>query len=466
MFLRANPARGKTEAEMAEMRRHYKPGDNVIPKIEAEEGSDDSEDERLLGQTMALSMADIDPAVEANRRSRVNEQRVDRRARQQQTNAPRVRDTTSRQQPSTWAAQRAREVEERQVEHQPSLRSLLSASESDSQEVQSEIMQSIMASGVLDGIDIENLTPQQEEALTERIAAEYRRRQRRRNRSHNRDRSSRTDSEARSGAVNVTSDRGFADVASTQGRNRPPISRPHLFEQTLQEPRTRHSRSTSNTSQRSDRSAHRPSEGTTHSAARSAADLATTQPTESRQARHRRPSESSRRVTDPEGQREVIQAERARQSSGPHQSSIDAARPAAHPLEAVRQQSGVTNNSSPNLVTPYPVDMPAPDQSVRPSQSLAAFAPEIVQSQPEPSMTVPAVACKRCGRNDIQYELHYHCVKCDDGNFDLCLSCYRAGQGCKHWFGFGFLAWARWEQALTQEGGQQSVERPHILMAR
>ncbi|OQN97943.1 hypothetical protein B0A48_16247 [Cryoendolithus antarcticus] len=180
MFLRANPARGKTEAEMAEMRRHYKPGDNVIPKVDTEEGSDDSEDERLLGQTMALSMADIDPAVEANRRSRVNEQRVDRRARQQQTNAPRVRDTTSRQQPSAWAAQRARDVEERQVEHQPSLRSLLSASEADSQEVQSEIMQSIMASGVLDGIDIENLTPQQEEALTERIAAEYRRRQRRR----------------------------------------------------------------------------------------------------------------------------------------------------------------------------------------------------------------------------------------------------------------------------------------------
>ncbi|KAK6436225.1 hypothetical protein LTR95_007580 [Oleoguttula sp. CCFEE 5521] len=452
---------------MAEMRRHYKPGDNVIPRIETDDRSDDSEDERILGQTMALSVADLDPAVEANRRSRVNEQRVDRRARQQQTNASPVRDTTSRQQPSAWAAQRARDVEERQVEHQPSLRSLLSASESDSQEVQSEIMQSIMASGVLDGIDIENLTPQQEEALTERIAAEYRRRQRRRDRSHNRDRSSRTDSEAQSGAVNATSDRSAPDAASSQARNRPPISRPHLFEQTLQEPRTRHSRSTSNTSQRSDRSAHRPTEGTTNSAARSATDLTSAQSTEPRTARHGRPSDSSRRVTDPEGQREVIHAERARHSSGPqHRSSVDAARPSAHPLEAVRRQSGATNNSSPSLVTPYPTDRPVPDQSIRPSQSLAAFAPEIVQSQPQPSMTVPAVACKRCGRNEIQYELHYHCAQCDDGNFDLCLSCYRAGQGCKHWFGFGFLAWARWEQALSQEAGRQSVDRPHILMAR
>ncbi|OQO13688.1 hypothetical protein B0A48_01917 [Cryoendolithus antarcticus] len=304
---RANPARGKTEAEMAEMRRHYKPGDNVIPKIDTQEGSDDSEDERLLGETMALSMADIDPAVEANRRARVNEQRVDRRARQQQTNAPRVRDTTSRQQPSTWAAQRARDVEERQVEHQPSLRSLLSASESDSQEVQSEIMQSIMASGVLDGIDIENLTPQQEEALTERIAAD--------------------------------------------------------------------------------------------------------------------------------------------------------------------------------LVTPYPTDRPAPDQSVRPSQSLAAFAPEIVQSQPQLSMTVPAVAysgrqtklvkaqirlscskpvhahmstlrqgqdatskanfvflphlpehtyavlsvqqdCDVCRRGLSSTDTHCHCNICNDGDYDICNDCY------------------------------------------
>ncbi len=57
---------------------------------------------------------------------------------------------------------------------------------------------------------------------------------------------------------------------------------------------------------------------------------------------------------------------------------------------------------------------------------------------PEPSIT-----CNRCQKKHIEYTLHYNCGICSDGNYNICLSCYRSGKGCLHWFGFGQSAWAR-----------------------
>ncbi|KAF2862334.1 hypothetical protein K470DRAFT_268994 [Piedraia hortae CBS 480.64] len=62
-----------------------------------------------------------------------------------------------------------------QVEHQPSLRSILSTSATDTidpSQVQ-DIIQSIYAEVAREGIDTDNLTPEQEERLSERIIAKY-----------------------------------------------------------------------------------------------------------------------------------------------------------------------------------------------------------------------------------------------------------------------------------------------------
>jgi hypothetical protein len=44
MFLTSNPGRGKSNAEKEEMRSHYKPGEDVIPPVEIQQDSDESED--------------------------------------------------------------------------------------------------------------------------------------------------------------------------------------------------------------------------------------------------------------------------------------------------------------------------------------------------------------------------------------------------------------------------------------
>ena len=74
-----------------------------------------------------------------------------------------VRDTDSRSQA-------------RHIEHQSSLRSLISNSDVDSAEMEAEILRQIMDEGLLDGIDLNNLDVSQEDELSERIADAYRRR--------------------------------------------------------------------------------------------------------------------------------------------------------------------------------------------------------------------------------------------------------------------------------------------------
>lgn len=325
-----------------------------------------------MDEVRAMSMADVDPAVAANRRAQRTMRREDRRRQQQSSHSYQGEDSRRRERSSRRTGQQSRnadvrrreqEVDDRQVEHQPSLRSLLSASEPDSQEVQEEILQSILASGVLEGIDIDHLTPEQEEALTERIAEAYRRRRhRQRDQSRNHERRPRTDSETRpnssGNADRRPRTRGDSNIAPTsQSRPRPPISRPHLLSQTtLDAPRSHHrsTSATSATSQRSHRSSSRtngPTPAITP-AARSATDLSSTPHSEdSQRDRRRRPSSAHRRVTDPDGARGAIRSHRTRTGSGTQRAAEEGDRMLAHPLQTVRRQEGATNHSSPSLVT-------------------------------------------------------------------------------------------------------------------
>jgi hypothetical protein len=77
--------------------------------------------------------------------------------------------------------------------------------------------------------------------------------------------------------------------------------------------------------------------------------------------------------------------------------------------------------------------------------------------------TEPQISCNHCSKAHIEHELHYHCSKCQEGMFNLCHRCYRAGKGCKHWFGFGWTAWARYERDRPEGGYPSDYEQPHVL---
>ncbi|WPH02741.1 Hypothetical protein R9X50_00560900 [Acrodontium crateriforme] len=491
-FLKANPDKGKTEEEKEEMRKHYKLGEDVIPKVIVPESEEDSEDERLIAQVREMSMAGIDPEAARRRADHSSRTRGQRRG-ETQTRArgsgrsSGQREGTQQSMPLTEARLRERDGVEHHIEHQSSLRSLLSASPVDSHDVQQEILQSIYSEGLLDGIDLDNLTPEQEEELTERIAEAYRRRQRRRDRSNNRERgqqssrspqpppiSSSTSPESTERHRSRETSRGNStpERRNTPPRSRPPISRPHVFEQATLEPSRQHRRNTSATSQRSTLSVNPPPTHTTQSALpiqqanRSATDLSDRPRTaEANQERRRRVSGNARSTTDPEYETMRAQAHRMRASSNNNRDSAVTSRPATSSGSPGEARPANINSSTSLVPFSNSTASATPQQIVRPVISLANFAPEPL-SHAANVTPAPAVKCDRCNKTDIQYDLHYHCSWCRGGHFDLCLSCYRGGRGCEHWFGFGYMAYERWHRSAPPEGRTSSHERPHVLSPR
>ncbi|KAK0815880.1 hypothetical protein LTR59_000253 [Friedmanniomyces endolithicus] len=472
-FLKVNPDRVKSDAEKEGSVKVYKLGDDVIPKVEIRRDDTDSEDERLMAEVRELSMANVDPETARRRAERARGQGRDRRRqdapRQRPEEHGRSHQTTAHQVQLSEERMRQHNAQEPHVEHQPSLRSLLSASPVQSHDVQQEILQSIYADGLLDGIDIDNLTPEQEDQLTERIARAYRRRQRRRERSRSQDfpriQTERSPQPATAVVEAQTRNHTRTTSASAQHpRARPPVSRPHLFEQQIQPHlNTRQQRSISATSQRSNLSASRV-ENSVAPAARSATDLSDSARTEEgRRERHRRMSSNARSTTDPEGHR--VQVHRMRTSSGNTRDAQSVVLPASHPLETIRRQAGPTNNSSPSLPTTGANLIVEAPHTVRPAASHAAFAPEPVTNA-ETAPSAPTVNCNRCGAARIQHDLHYHCPKCRSGTFNICQACYREGQGCDHWYGFGFKADERFSANAPSGGWPAEHERPHTLAAR
>lgn len=76
----------------------------------------------------------------------------------------------------------------------------------------------------------------------------------------------------------------------------------------------------------------------------------------------------------------------------------------------------------------------------------------------------PYIVCSSCLRPGIHYELHYNCSICDNGDWNLCLRCYRQAKGCYHWFGFKRFAQDRWEESNKIKG--KKLNPPHVLAAR
>ena len=94
-------------------------------------------------------------------------------------------------------------------------------------------------------------------------------------------------------------------------------------------------------------------------------------------------------------------------------------------------------------------------------------------SQPKlPSSTLPtlieySISCERCGKFNIAYDLHMNCETCNDGDYNLCLQCWRHGRGCLNWYGFGQSAVTFWNHTVSSKAiDSLKCAIPHILTGR
>ncbi|KAH8600789.1 hypothetical protein B0O99DRAFT_289610 [Bisporella sp. PMI_857] len=573
MFVAANPDKVRTAEEKEELAGKYAPGENVLPKVETREKTlrerrREDEDRRLIEEVTALSLREAGVENEGARRERRRregsshgsrsqssrdtstdprsaEDRERRRRREAETERRRVRedvalrpeggsDDRRRRRSDDEARRRHDEVRRsnvRQVEHQSSLRSLISSSDVDSREMEEEILRQIREEGLLDGIDLENIDVNQEDQISERIAEAFRRRQAERRRQEP---ARRSDASARSGnsgarrqtrrsappsreasgdeGVRTTSRRHrthsrSTSAVSTGEQSRPPpsmsaIQASHLDVNSSDEGSRRRRRTTSTS-----RSATTPvpvAEMEARPATRSQTDLSN-RPQSYHAGSRPSISESLRGTTDPTvhrpvelpGSENLQRTRRFSQSSRTPSSSprIPAtAQPemptasspilndsprtrAAAPANIHVPPSSPISSSDPTIdrsLLPAPLSprMPSPSRvslsdratamgsASRPTSAHSPTQRVAHQLYPEPSLT-----CARCSKPHIEYELHYNCSKCSRGNYNICLSCYRAGKGCLNWYGFGYAAWRNWEAKLSSGDLSANAEKPHMLTA-
>lgn len=96
-----------------------------------------------------------------------------------------------------------------------------------------------------------------------------------------------------------------------------------------------------------------------------------------------------------------------------------------------------------------------------------SFTQQKVPTSTLPTSAEPSVTCERCGKSNIAYELHMHCEQCNNGNYDLCLRCWREGRGCLNWCGFGRSAIAHGKRIVgSNDGNPSACPLPHSLTGR
>ncbi|KAF0637206.1 hypothetical protein FPSE5266_20306 [Fusarium pseudograminearum] len=213
MFIAASPGKDRSAVEKEEMAKKYKPGDQVLPTINtrrtAEERRAYAEDRRLIDEVTELSLqeAGVSSAPPRTRRRRESRSADDRRrsSRDRERDRERDRSLDSRHQrgsrrprmedggrhssdqlPAEGERRRRRsESRQRQIEHQSSIRSLISSGDMSERDIEREIesfARQIQEEGLLDGLDLDNIDLSRDDELSRRITEAYRRRQRDRTR--------------------------------------------------------------------------------------------------------------------------------------------------------------------------------------------------------------------------------------------------------------------------------------------
>ncbi|OJI86398.1 hypothetical protein ASPTUDRAFT_115057 [Aspergillus tubingensis CBS 134.48] len=483
MVLAASPDRDKSAEEKEEIAQRYKHGDSVFPVLSSADrrgDASDDEDRRLLEEVRELSLQES--RVRSRNASATTGHRSRQSSRTRRTESSAEVDGARQRRREEERAARRRQGEtaaerNRRIEHQSSLRSLLSLS--DTETIQDQILRQILEEGLLDDIDFDNLGPAQEEELSERIADAYRRRHRLRSRSQQR-------LEARE--TNQTSSRARARSHSTQrpqenptqnetSRN-PPVSRPHLLDPLVaRNGNPGHQRRLSDQGSSRRRTSPVPanpassSEVTLRPAARSSSDVVTDRPRNSQAARVRTDSSPrSRRATASEQSTPNIWVEGARERAirrAPGRLSIDSPRVVAAPEPNTHTGSWP---ASPGMVVPASSSLVAEVGGT--GRSEARSRPSSSRSNAPRSAIMfrePSISCDRCGKEKIQYDLHKKCPKCNGGEYHLCLRCYRTSEGCLEWAGFAKSAEADFERIIASSSGHPSPLRSsfqqHILQS-
>ncbi|KAL4780961.1 hypothetical protein BJX76DRAFT_350516 [Aspergillus varians] len=429
MVLTANPERAKPAAERVEIEQRYKHGESVFPPVTSPGNSSvesDEENQRILEEVRQLSLQDTRSRTTTAHRSRQSShtrrtdstdpdgQREDGRSRRRreeervarrQRTAPTATTTTTTGRPENTTART------RRVEHQSSLRSLLSLSDTESME--EEILRQILEEGLLEGIDLDNLEPGQEEELSERIADAYRRR-------HNilRSRSQRR--------------QGGPEELQTQRQPHTRSQDPSTPRSPLLEPPGGLSEQGGNrSSSSSDMISERPRNS--HSRVR---------PTGSAATRSRRANSSDQSIPH------IVIGERNGASSHTRtRSSVDFPRI----LSSLHPRNGAPDLST-NSSAVAEINGPARQETrSRPSSSRSNALTQPVNSHLEPN-----ISCDRCGKLNIQYDLHKKCPQC-----------YRLGRGCLEWKGFETSEQAEFVRTRASSGDQPSQlrEPQHVLQS-
>lgn len=506
MFLTANPGKARDTADREEMQQKYKPGEDVLPKIRGLEKSPEEVrleqlERQMMEQAreMSLQAAGVDSPRSSHHHRRRREQarhgdsdRSDRESsRDSRTRDGRHRvradedrrlrtESESMLRPATGNRHRGSESHQqsrdssrtrrsRAIEHQASIRSLISSSSVDSLDVEREVEEfarQIQEEGLLEGLDLDNIDLSRNDELSRKITEAYRRRQNQRTRQESRrptasSHSSRTELASlsprplvidRSRAssrqrANSENTRTSSSTSQLEDRSRPPVTTTHL--DVREGPERRRRRTSSGA--RSVTDPIRPRTTESRPAARSQTDLSLRN--RSSDIEVRRPSfgdrSSSLPISPPGGQPSVgLGLSFGERTTGPAQIT---AQPTIDSPTAV---------SCATRVRPRPASLVATPQNPLPSLG-APMSPIAHQRARSQFFQEPSITCRTCNRLHIEYELHYNCAKCQGGEYNICLNCYRQGKGCLHWFGFGYSAFKKWDRARAN--GRPALERPHML---
>ncbi|KAF7556076.1 hypothetical protein G7046_g6411 [Stylonectria norvegica] len=510
MFVTANPDKDRSVSEKEEMAKKYKPGDQVLPKLSkrtTEERRDDDDDRRLVDEVRELSLqeAGVSSSVPPRARRRRDSRSADERPRshREQSLDDRQRRAGHRSHgddgPRQSADQlyvasehrhRRSESRQRQIEHQSSIRSLISSADMSDRDIEREIedfARQIQEEGLLDGLDLDNLDLSRNDELSRKITEAYRRRQRER---------TRHEAARRNHASGYSSSR-YAEPSAADVRLLAPdgSSRPR----SRTRPHSRSASATSTASQSEERSRPPPSmvpvaldvQGSTGrerrrtaSGSRSATTPVFPSAPEARPAARSSTDLTMRSQTSDSVAPRPSFSE-ARSSSTPAVSAPVPAPPAAElpatstannmsfasrvPQGNVQSSSNIvqspTNHQEPAAARASrahrPIDLAIVHSSISsPISSPTGPGHQRTRSQLFPE---PSIACSRCSKQHIEYDLHYNCSICSNGQWNMCLDCYRAGKGCLFWFGFGYGAWTKWEKARQHADG--SLAQPHMLTA-
>ncbi|KAK2592472.1 hypothetical protein QQS21_009817 [Conoideocrella luteorostrata] len=507
MYVAANPAKARSEADKKEMVAKYKRGDQVLPKVNirertADERRADEEDRRLMNEVREMSLRDATPgqtslassrrhrqgrSVDARPMSNRHQNSESRRRVAGDAANPSHSEDSSRQGSDNSAGERDRRrtrrsnSRQRQVEHQTSLRSLIGSTEMSERDIEREIedfARQIQEEGLLDGLDLDNIDLTRDDELSRRLTEAYRRRQRERTRNESSQRNIANSNTAASRSPDTiqpetrlrTSENGSRSRAGSRSTNgnalvddwsRPPLAAVSANLE-VRDYTWRPRRRTASGG-RSATTPLFPSMGDARLATQSQTNPVirsqTSDPAAPRQSFSESRSASSQSV--PVSSRTV--GEVPSTSTG-NNASFASRVPQWNP----NATHSPTAMSAPEPAPSQPSKLHLPTElaivhsavSTPLSSPTASSGHRRTRSQLYPE---PSISCSRCNKQHIEYELHYNCPTCAGGQWNICLDCYRSGKGCQYWFGFGYGAWSKWEK--MQQQGEESLAMPHMLTA-